>query len=387
MPAIYRQGINMRYGIFAASVALLTCSAGLSGIADAAPTVEIVHSFAPGEARFPSSESTLVAGTGEILYGVSQIGGHAGQGTAYSFDTSTRRFRLLHSFSRPDGGAVMPTGLAVGQAGAIYVTTYQGGRFDYGSIYRLNPTGMAIRIHSFDGVHGGRPGGPLLTRGRYFYGTGYAGEFGQGSAFRFDGLGRVEVLHNFPNTTQPDETQPFGLSEGTSGKLYGTTYGWVGPAESHGAVYSLRDSGEYAVMHYFNGADGSRPFAPPVLASDGNMYGTTTDGGSNGCGVVYRVAPNNTFDVIHSFAEEADGCHPYGAMAAGTNGKLYGVNYSGVLYEVSTDGSVQGLLRLGASDPNGIQSALIETAPGVFYGVSSGGGLHGLGTIFKVDIN
>jgi uncharacterized repeat protein (TIGR03803 family) len=377
----------MRYGIFAASLALLALGSGLSRDAAAEPSVQIVHSFAPGEARYPGSESTLVQGPGNLLYGVSQRGGHADEGIAYSFNTHTKRYRLLHSFSRPDGGTVLPQGIALGELGAIYVTTYQGGRSDYGSIYLLNSNGLAVRIHSFDGVHGGLPAGPLLKRGRYFYGTAYVGEIGQGSAFRFDGLGRVEVLHNFPNTLQPDETLPFGLSEGDAGVFYGATNGWVAPPESHGAVYSLRASGEYSVLHYFNGADGSRPFTAPVLAPDGNLYGTTHEGGANGCGVVYRIAPDNTFDVFHSFDEAIDGCHPFGAMIVASNGKLYGVNYN-AFYEVSTDAGVQALLRLNeSSDPFGSQSALIETAPGVFHGVSSSGGQYGLGTIFRIALD
>jgi uncharacterized repeat protein (TIGR03803 family) len=378
----------MRYGIFATSFALLVSGTGFSSDADAAPSVQIVHSFAPGEARNPGSEATLVAGPANLLYGVSQQGGHTDQGIAYSFNTRTGRYQLLHSFSRPDGGTVLPQGIAVGAAGTIYVTTYQGGRFDYGSIYLLSPGGLALRIHSFDGVHGGLPAGPLRKRGQYFYGTGYVGEIGQGSAYRFDGLGRLEVLHDFPNLTQPDEALPFGLNEGAGGTFYGATNGWVAPPESHGAVYSLRDNGEYAVLHYFTGADGSRPFAAPVLAADGNLYGTTYEGGASDCGVVYRIAPDNSFVVVHSFSSEADGCHPFGGMIAAANGKLYGVNYDGVFYEVNTDGTVHALLHFNESgDPSGVQSALIESAPGVFHGVSGNGGQYSLGTIFRLKLN
>jgi uncharacterized repeat protein (TIGR03803 family) len=379
----------MRYGIFAASLALLAFGSGLSRDASAEPSVQIIHSFAPGEARYPGTESTLVPGPGNLLYGVSQRGGHADQGIAYSFNTRTQRYRLLHSFSRPDSGDVLPQGIATGELGAIYVTTYQGGRFDYGSIYLLSSSGLAVRIHSFDGTHGGLPAGPLLKSGRYFYGTAYVGEIGQGSAFRFDAFGRVEVLHNFPNTSQPDEALPFGLSEGTAGVFHGATNGWVSPPESHGAVYSLKANGEYSVLHYFNGADGSRPLAAPVLAPDGYLYGTTLEGGANGCGVVYRIAPDNTFEVFHSFDEETDGCLPFGAMIVAANGNLYGVNYSGVFYEVSSEGGVRALLRLSESSnhPFYIQSALIETAPGTLHGVSSSGGQHGLGTIFRIKLD
>ena len=379
----------MRERILAASVALLACSVGFSSNADAAPTVEIVHSFAPGEARYPGSEATLVQGPGNMLYGVSQLGGQADKGTVYSFNTRTGRFKQLHSFSRPDGGDVFPQAVVVGPAGEILVTTYQGGSHDYGTIYLANPMGGAVEIHSFDGADIGRPVGRLVAYDGYFYGTGYAS---WGSVFRFDVQGNTELLHAFPSPySSPDEAQPFGLSAGAPGVFYGATWGWYAPPQSHGAVYSLNADGQYAVMHFFNGADGSRPFYAPVRASDGNLYGTTAEGGPNpdACGVVYRLTPTGTFDVFHSFDFLVDGCSPMGGLLPASNGKLYGVNGAGVFYVINpATQRFRVLLRLDqiTGGPESIQSALIETAPRVFYGVSSSGGQYGQGTIYKIKL-
>jgi len=373
----------MRSGILAASVALLVCGTGIPGHANAAPRIEIVHSFAPGEARFPGTEATLVQGPGNLLYGVSQAGGHADKGTLYSFNTRTGEFRQLHSFSRPDGGDIFPTGVATGPAGEILVTTHQGGDHMLGAIYSVDSDGEAVVIHSFDGLPIGHPSGPLIPQDGFFYGT---SEAYNGTAYRFDIQGNVEPIHAFPpSLVSPDEQQPFGFGAGGAGTFHGATWGWYAPPETHGAIFSLRTSGEYAVLHHFNGADGSRPHYPPVRARDGNLYGTAMEGGPtpDSCGVVYRLAPNGTFTVVHAFEELVDGCNPESGLIVARSGKIYGVNGAGVFYEVKPGNRIKVLARTVYGGPESIQSPMIETAPKVFYGVSSAGGQHGRGTIYR----
>jgi uncharacterized repeat protein (TIGR03803 family) len=381
-------GSTMRQGIHAWRywLSALACAVSAAVQAAPAPRIRVVHSFAPGEARNPGTESTLFAGPGHLLYGVSGAGGSADQGTVFSIDTKNYHFRNIYSFERADGGLLGATGAAVGPLGAIYVTTYQGGASEYGEIFRVNPfSGEAVVIHEFQGSDAGLPVGPLIRQGGYFYGVSSSGEIGMGTAYRFDPSGNVEALHQFPNTTSPDETLPTTLSSGPGGVFYGATYGWPTPI-THGAVYSLLPDGEYQVLHYFTGPEGDRPFDAPVVGPDGNLYGTTEQGGEFGAGVAYRLRPDGQLDVLHSFDQDTFG-GAYGNLTVASNGRMYGVTFGGRLFELRTNGSFRILLTLTDSNgPDCIQSSLTETEPGVFFGTSECGGVYNQGTIYKITL-
>jgi uncharacterized repeat protein (TIGR03803 family) len=360
----------------------LACAISVTVHSAPVPKVRVVHSFAPGEGRAPGT--TLLAGPRNLLYGVTGNGGVADQGTVFSIDSENGHFRNIYSFERADGGPLGATGAAIGPLGALYVTTYQGGAAEYGEIFRVNPvSGEAVVIHEFQGIDAGLPGGPLIRLGGYFYGVSSTGEIGLGTAYRFDPSGNVETLHQFPNTDSPDETLPTALSLGSGGIFYGATYGWP-TAMTHGAVYSLRPDGEYQVLHYFTGPEGDRPFAAPVVGPDGNLYGTTEQGGEFGAGVAYRLRPDGQLDVLHSFDQDTFG-GTYSNLTVASNGRMYGVTFGGRLFELRTDGGFRILLTLTDSNgPDCIAAGLIETKPGVFYGTSACGGTYNQGTIYKI---
>src|SRR5206468_12477419 len=107
-----------------------------------------------------------------------------------------------------------------------------------------------------------------------------------------------------------------GLIQASDGHLYGTTGGTVFKITLGGTLTTLQG---------------------PVFGSNGNLvegfggfiYGTTAMDGMNGCGRIFRLAPDGTFTTIHSFAGTPNGCRPFGGLARGADALLYGTTYNG----------------------------------------------------------
>ena len=123
-----------------------------------------------------------------------------------------------------------------------------------------------------------------------------------------------------------------GLVEGADGAIYGTTVG--GGASGLGTVFRMSKAGTtFTVLHSFsaNAADGQNPYAGVIEGSDGWLYGTTTQGGSDNRGTVFKLRKDgSSYLVLHSFsATGMDGDEPWGALVEGTGGALYGTTRAG----------------------------------------------------------
>jgi uncharacterized repeat protein (TIGR03803 family) len=152
---------------------------------------------------------------------------------------------------------------------------------------------------------------------------------------------------NCPEGANPE----YGLVQATDGNFYGTTEN--GGTDGLGVVFKITPEGKLTVLHSFEGApfDGADVLTGLVLGRDGNLYGTTVFGGNGnpqqcqyGCGTVFKVTLQGELTILHNFCNGANNC---------------------------TDGS----------EPWG---GLIEATDGNFYGVTAVGGAHGSGTIFKI---
>lgn len=149
-------------------------------------------------------------------------------------------------------------------------------------------------------------------------------------------------------------------------------------------------SGELSltVLRAFTGADGAAP-SSLTQGADGNFYGTTEDGGSNGVGTVFRVAPSGTFTTLYSFAG-VDGDEP-ASLITGTDGNFYGVAAFGGGDFGGTNGTVFRITSAGVftnlhsfSTDGDQPSSLIQGADGNFYGVTRFGGTNDAGTVFRI---
>ena len=138
----------------------------------------------------------------------------------------------------------------------------------------------------------------------------------------------LTTLHSFDST---DGAYPWAaLVQATDGNLYGTTQ--EGGANGYGTVFKITPSGTLTTLHSFDITDGASPQAGLVQATDGNFYGTTLGGGANGVGTVFKITPSGTLTTLYSFCSESGCTDGYGLVAGlvqATDGNFYGTTQVG----------------------------------------------------------
>jgi uncharacterized repeat protein (TIGR03803 family) len=162
------------------------------------------------------------------------------------------------------------------------------------------------------------------------------GAFGCGTVFEITPGGTITTLYSFCSQTNcTDGASPYaGLVQAADGNFYGTT--WQGgncpPGCSSGTVFRITSAGTLTTMHAFDVTDGSKPYAGLVQATDGNFYGTTSEGGAHDQGTAFKITSLGTLTTLHSFSSQtncADGADPRAGLTQATNGSLYGTTSSG----------------------------------------------------------
>ncbi len=133
----------------------------------------------------------------------------------------------------------------------------------------------------------------------------------------------LTTLHNFNNSDGANPTAP--LIESRDGNFYGTTqYGGVYGV--YGTVFKITTNGQLTTLYRFTGgSDGSYPYCS-MQGKDGNLYGTTLEGGANGCGTVFLITTSGALTTIHNFTG-TDGAESHGVIQ-GRDGNIYGTTYS-----------------------------------------------------------
>ena len=231
--------------------------------------------------------------------------------------------------------------LVQGTNGNFYGTTFSGGTSNFGTVFEISPSGTLTILYSFSGrSDGGNPATKLVqgTDGN-FYGTTYdEGSSGSGTIYKLTPRGNLTVLHTFGDgSVANDGLIPLaGLIQGSDGNFYGTTS--QGGSGSAGIIFKITPDGAYTVLHNFGDGtvvgDGGSPDGELIQGADGNFYGTANTGGSNnrndsiyGGGTVFKMTPQGTLTVLHTFDDGSlpnDGLYPEGALVQGKDGNFYG---------------------------------------------------------------
>jgi uncharacterized repeat protein (TIGR03803 family) len=210
-------------------------------------------------------------------------------------------------------------------------------------VFKVDPTGTETVLYSFTGgADGGQPsGGVIRDRAGNLYGTTIrGGALGFGVVFKLDTAGTETVLHNFGGAPADGASPYAGVILDSAGNLYGTTQ--LGGASGYGVVYKLNKAGKETVLHSFAGCpiDGEYPKAGVIRDPAGNLYGTTYHGGTSpGSGVVFRLDSTGTETVLFSF-NGGDGSEPKGGVIRNSAGNLYGTtsyggtSNPGVVFEI-----------------------------------------------------
>jgi len=305
------------------------------------------------------------------------------------------RFSHVFSFSGTDGKH--PYAALIEINGALFGTTYGGGKYDSGTAFKVSASGGQRVLHSFrGGSDGALPEASLLDVAGALYGTtvngGGSGE--EGTVFKLGRAGRETVLHRFG--AHADGANPYAGLIALSGMLYGVTAG--GGKYSQGTVFAISTSGTERVLYDFgrSNTDGSTPVAG-LTAVDGSLYGTTAYGGTSydgqncpdyGCGTAFTIDPSGKLKTLYNFAGGNDGAFPAASLIE-VNGTLYGTTTSG---GVANDGTVFALTPSGVEQvvysfkggADGAGPQGLVNVSGTLYGTTSGGGANNDGTIFAV---
>jgi uncharacterized repeat protein (TIGR03803 family) len=296
----------------------------------------------------------------------------------------------LYSFTNGVDGSQPYAGLAQGSDGNFYGTTFSGGTNDLGSVFKISPGGALTPLHSFSFIDGETPTAGLVqsTDGN-FYGTTFSGGSNDhGTVFQISSNGAFNSLYSFTNGV--DGGEPYAGLLHVGAAFYGTTFG--GGANGYGSLYKITSAGALTPLYSFtNGADGAQPDASLILGGDGYFYGTTTAGGTNGAGTVFKMSVFNALIPLYSFTNGMDGAQPLAALVQATNGLFYGTTQyggqygSGTVFTITTNGAFTVLYPFtGGIDGASPAAALATGSDGNFYGTTYAGGFNGNGAIFKL---
>ena len=229
------------------------------------------------------------------IYGTTLDGGAYDKGTVFKLDAS-RRIQVLHSFTGGSDGGAPLCQLCPDGTGSVYGTTSSGN----GTVFKIDSAGRFTTIFSFEGTNGSSPWAGLTKCGNLFYGaTAGGGVDGGGTIFSLTSAGVLTTLHSFSQF--PDGRYPEAeLVLGRDGKLYGTTSaGGVGNAfdGGFGTIFRITTAGGFQKLADFHGGDGSFPLAAMTEGESGKFYGTTP-GGYFSAGDIYRLSAMRPVVVI-----------------------------------------------------------------------------------------
>jgi uncharacterized repeat protein (TIGR03803 family) len=340
----------------------------------------------------------VVQGSDGSLYGTTSQGGILGYGTLFRFATDETGFSVVTSFDSATTGGNPFAGLTLGADGALYGTTSRGGIGGYGTVFKVNTDGTGFFVlKNFDySTTGGYLywGGLIQGTDGALYGTASQGGIGGGgTVFKLNTNGTgFTVLKNFDDYAATGLNLYSGLMQGADGALYGTTY--YGGSLDAGTLFKLNTDGTgFGILVNFDGSTtgGYNEGGGLVQATDGTIFGTALQGGSNGQGTVYKLNPDGTdFGAQFNFEGSTSGAYPFGRLIRGTDSFLYGTTLQGgdvgfgTVFRIIT-GNVPPVAKCkdvtvsagcgttanasiddGSFDPNGNTITLVQTPAGPY---------------------
>ena len=311
--------------------------------------------------------------------------------------SAAQTFKTLIIFDGSNGATPVNTPLVQGRNGNLYGTTLGGGTQSSGTVFEITRAGKLTTLYSFcsqaNCVDGSLPyGGLVLGRDGDFYGTTSQGGANGiwGTVFRITPNGTLTTLHSFSGTDGSGPAAPMILA--SDGDFYGITQN--GGPNNSGTIFKMTPAGILTTLHDFGGTDGFILNGPLVEGVDGNFYGTTESGGANGSGTIFQVTPGGSFTTIYSF-NSTDGSAPACGLLSASDGNLYGTTYEGgsnlkcengcgTAFKMTTSGTLTTLHNFDSTEGANPIAALIQATDGNFYGTTYGGGTANWGVVFKM---
>jgi len=295
--------------------------------------ITTIYSFCslPGCADGAYPGPAPILGSDGNLYGVTDGGGGNPSSTFYKV-TLDGQLTTLYTFcaaSCADG--LFANGIIQGSDGNFYGTTAVSGNGNGGTIFRISPTGQFKLLYTFCSLAKCADGStpyfpPVQSSDGNFYGTTYAGGVaGGGVVYELTSSGTYTVLHNFCGQSGMNcktGGNPSTVIADNKGNIFGTSvYG-------DQVAFEITSTHQYRVLYTF--VSGGGPFTGLTLASDGNFYGMTQDGGGRQEGTIFKITPAGKFTNLFDFGCCNQGYDPSdGPLFQGTNGLLYGATLYG----------------------------------------------------------
>jgi uncharacterized repeat protein (TIGR03803 family) len=261
-------------------------------------------------------------------------------------------FTSLYSFTGTNDGANPQAGLVQGRDGYFYGTTApENTSSGYGTVFKISGNGGLTTLYSFTGGDDGASPLASLVLGSdgNFYGTTYSGGiYTNGTVFKITSNGVMTSLYSF--TGPNDGANPLAaLMQARDGNFYGTTsgggttnydsftgnygFGTVFKISTNGALTTLYTFGTWVTNEFGYGLDGAYPRAGLVQWSDGSLYGTTAIGGVNTEGSLFEISTNGALTLLYSFGgDNGSGVMPEAALVLGSDGSFYGTTANGPPY-------------------------------------------------------
>jgi uncharacterized repeat protein (TIGR03803 family) len=371
-----------------------------------AQTFSVIYNFGTGGNNGGLNPvAGLVMDAAGNLYGTTSIGGSSGDGVVFKM-TESGAETILYTFAGGTDGANPEAGLLMDSAGNLYGTTYAGGTNGVGTVFKVTQSGQETVLYNFAGgaTDGANPQSNLIIdEAGNFYGTTFAGgEYGAGTVFRLSTTGKESVLYSFGNGT--DGANPVaGVTRDAKGYLYGTTS--AGGTSSYGTVFQLipvvangSKYGREIILHNFTHQnDGDVPYAGLVFDHAGNLYGAATGGGVNSGGTIFELSPSDegwSFNVLYSLPGW-DISGPFANLFLDASGNIWGTTHcdgtyeAGTVYKLTNSGGTWNYTSIyvftGENDGSYVYSTLVFDAQGNLYGTTkTGGDAFGFGVVFKI---
>lgn len=303
---------------------------------------------------------------------------------ALSALVQAQTYTELHNFDWHKEGAnpLYPALMAQGEDGNLY-GTLQTQLFGEGSVFKSTLSGALTQLYGFTGNDGEFPqsGLSLGFDGNFYGTTEEGGTLRKGTVFKITPSGGMTVLYEFTDRT--DGAYPWAPPiQAPDGNIYGVTDNGT----NQGRAYRITSSGTFSVIATLP----SETQAPLILGADGNFYGTTPYGGTFNQGTVFQLTTKGKLKIVHSFG--ADGLHPGGPVLQAADGKLYGVTTWGGTIGVGTvftmttgGGGYKVLHNFQTSEGVNPNSGLVQGSDRFLYSVATSGGANGVGSLYKIN--
>ena len=370
--------------------------------------------YSPSEEMF---QSTLTMDSAGNIYGTTGTGGSC-CGTIFELSPNQSgawTANTLYQFAGGSDGSAPMAGVLRDSAGNLYASASSGlgatcSNGNCGAVIKLIPssggTWSPSVLYDFpsksDGLY--PLAGLVADSSGDLYGTTESGGASRvGAVFKMtrdsSGKWQTSILYSFIGANGDGSFPTGSLVFDALGDLYGTTrLGGSAKCRSCGTVFKLSPGSggiwTESVIYSFgtnSSTDGDAPQAGLVFDTQGNLYGTTYGGGTNGGGTVFELSPTSsgpwTETILHNFASSGD-LFPTGSLIFDAKGNLYGTSQSDVFELSSVNGQWQETIVhvfSGGSDGERPYGTLALDSAGNLYGTSQSGGIYGAGTVYELS--